>query len=54
MLLRSSTVALMRQALSHLLALNHEVPAQDLRYSLSRIPACLKSGFLLSQVKAWG
>lgn len=47
------TVALMRQALSHLLALNYEVPAQDLRYSLSRIPARLASGFVISQVKAW-
>jgi fatty-acid peroxygenase len=46
------TVELLKAAVSHLTgSLTYDVPAQDLRVSLSRVPAIPRSRFVMSNVR---
>ena len=45
------TFALLERAVERLAELDYEVPAQDLSYSLSRMPALPNSGFVVGNVR---
>ena len=45
------TFALLEHAVERLARLDYEVPAQDLSYSLSRVPALPNSGFVVGHVR---
>jgi len=45
------TIALMKRAVQLLTAMRYEVPEQDLRIELSRMPALPRSGFVISRVE---
>lgn len=49
--LEALTFALLERAVERLAQLDYEVPAQDLSYSLSRVPALPNSGFVVGHVR---